>query len=812
MTGAFVLTYVEIDVDRCSLTYGTSPCVAAIPTTGDIKCFNSLASCQDRANFANTPITYRFAVSCDYLPRDIECIPNVDSVSLTPGMISLGKDLGTRSSLSITFKDHRHSDAGPAYDKYPETRTYDPYKQGTYWGKFRARNPYMIGRNLRLIRGVLGQALEDMETRHYVIESFSGPSPSNTFTIIAKDVLKLASGDRAQAPRLSNGRLSADINNSTTSATLAPSGIGNEEYPASGYVCIGGKEICSFTRSGNALTLVRGRLGTTADSHSEDDRVQLVLRFSSADPADIISDLLIDYAGVDPAFIPLSTWQAETGTFLQQLYTGTVSEPTAVEDLISELIEQAALAIWWDDIEQLIKLQVLRQILPDARLFDGENIMEGSLSIEDQPNLRISQVWTFFAQRDPTKSLEDEDNYRSSALTLDIDAEANYGVPAIKKIHSRWIPFGGRAVAEKLNALQLGRFKTPPRKITFNLFRAHDDIQIGNGYRLADWTIQDATGAPLDLDFQVTRLNPRVDMFKVEAEELLFDAAAGVTDRYIYIDSSTSNINLRTIHDSFYPVPTLGDVGAFTVYAIVEEGVTVSSTSTGSPALNVGTWPVGLDIVVEIRGRVVGKDGNGGKGGNGGNANSPSANPNGAAAANGLPGGTAFYTRQAIDLKVSTGEIFGGRGGGGGGGGGGGLRGTGPVYGGYGGGGGGGGGSYASVGARGTGGAGPSSGFNGDDASAAGSPSGGNGGDGYAFGSQHAGDGGNGGAAGAYGAAGANGQVGSAGDNGPPTTYPPLEGSGGARGLGGAGGKAIDGSSYVTVVEGPGDIRGSQVN
>jgi hypothetical protein len=803
-----VLQYVEIDVDRCSLTYGVAPCTASIPTTGAIKCFNSLGTCQDRENFNNVPVTLRFAVDCDYLPDAIPCIPTIAGISLSPGSISLGQDLGTRSSLTVTFNDAPHSDAGTAYDKYPETRGYDPYKRGTYWGKFRARNPYLIGRNLRLIRGLVGQALEDMETRHYVIESFSGPSPANTFSIIAKDVLKLASGDRAQAPKLSGGRLFADLTNVATSATLAPSGIGAAEYPASGFVCIGGREVCAFTRVGNVLTLTRGQLGTTAVAHNEEDRVQLVVRHVSADPADIIYDLLVNYAGVDPAFIQLPSWQTETGTFLQQLYTGTITEPTSVEDLINEIIEQAALVLWWDDIAQLIRLQVLRGIVPNAQRYDENNMLEGTLAVEDQPSLRISHVYTYFSLRDPTKSLTDEDNYAATVLSFDADASANYGVPAIKKIFSRWIPFGGRAIAIKVGDIVLARYKNAPRRVGFELFREHEDIQIGTGYRLSDWSMQDATGEREEITFQVTRLNPKPDKYTVEGEELLFDLGdtGGLNDRIIYIDSNASNVNLRTVHDSFYPAPTLGDVGTVTVTCIIETDVVVSSTLSTLRAFDVGDWPFGLEIIVEFRGTVKGGDGNGGKGGNGGSGNGSASN--GGNGSNGSAGGVAFYTRKAVKVRGLTGKIWGGRGGGGGGSGGGGARGQNPGGQTYdsNGSGGGGGGSYATPGARGNAG---SSGSGGSNGVAGGTPNGGNGGaDPPTNGYTNAGGGGKGGNAGSdYGVAGQNGLPGTQGFGNMSGTKNP-----GSVGLGGPGGPAIDGVSFVTFEETPGDIRGATIN
>jgi hypothetical protein len=237
------------------------------------------------------------------------------------------------------------------------------FKRGTYWGKWRARVRYMRGRPIRLIRGFLGQTLKEMETRHFVVESVDGPGPDGTVTIIAKDPLKLADGDRAQAPALSQGYLQAEITDSETTATLAPAGIGDAEYPASGYAAIGGAEIVSYTRSGDALTIVRAQLGTEAQAHDAEDRVQVVLQYIGQDPADILEDLFTTYAEIDPDYIDLNDWKQETAAYLGRVFTATIAEPTDVSNLASELINQAALSLWWDEIDRKIRLRVLRQIM-----------------------------------------------------------------------------------------------------------------------------------------------------------------------------------------------------------------------------------------------------------------------------------------------------------------------------------------------------------------------------------------------------------------------------------------------------------------
>jgi hypothetical protein len=768
------LSYIELDVPFCTRVYGVAPCTASIPTTGDIKCFNSKNTCQDTANFLAADVTWRFAKPANYLPTDIDIVAaSILDISYTPATISLGKNLGTRATLQVVFKDHPHSDTGEGFDKYLADRDYDPYSQGTFWGKFRARQPFVRGQSLRWITGLLGDDIDDMETRHFIVDSFDGPTPDGKYTIVAKDVLKYADGDRAQAPVLSNGFLSADINASVETAALLPSGIGNAEYPASGLLCIGGNEVVTFTRSGDSLAISRGQRGTTVSTHKAQDRVQLVLAYTSEDAADIIADLLENYAGVPASYITLADWQAETAAFLGTVYTTNICEPTSVKTLVDELIEQAALAIWDDNLQQKVRFQVLRGVVTDADTFTPDNTLQGTLTIKEQPETRLSRVHTYFGQKDPTKPISNLDNYRSTSLVIDEDAESDYGSSSIKTILSRWIPEAGRTVADRLGAIILGRFRDPPRRLTFATARyVETDVDLGQGYRVESFCVQDATGAQNDIPIQATRINPGPDRFTVEAEEMLWTAPdADLTDRQIVFDANNFNINLRTAHDSIYPTPVSGDEVTFTI----NSGVVIASTSVALKAVDVGSWPAGVTVNLVVAGDIRGAGGAGGRGGDGaGDSGDP-----------GQAGGIALYTRYAINLSYPSGsKIYSGGGGGGGGGAGSGAAGA------AGGGGGGGGGTNpGSGGAAGVGGSGSGSPGNAGTVSAGGSAG--------AAGAA-GGGGGPGGAGGAGAVPGSSGTAGSSGS--------------GAGGAAGAAGAAIDGVSFVTVAASGGSILGSQIN
>lgn len=587
MTERKALEYVEVDIDWGSCVYGQGACTAAIGVTGSIKCFNTLATCQDRAHIDLDPVTLRFGRPAEYRPEDIEAIPSIVSVDFTPARLEPGESLGSRSSLRVTFRDHPHSDTGPGFDKYHTERPYDPFNQGSFWAKFRARQPFLRGEPVRWRFGFVGDTLEEMETRHFLVESFDGPTPDGTYTLVCKDPLKLADGDRANAPMPSTGYLNADITNSATSAVLAPAGVGNAEYPGSGFLNIGGKEIVAFTRSGDNLTITRGQKNTTGVAHAGEERVQLCLEYTGDSPAAIAYDLLVNYAGLEPASCSQSTWQGEIDAYLRRDYARFIAEPTSVNQLLSELSENAGLAIWWDDVAEQVRLQVMRQIATDAALYSDELLTMGSFKVKEQPTARVSQVWCGYAVNNPLKGLEDKDNYRQYHVAVDAENEEDYGQATIRKLWAPWIPFGGKSTAERACDLIIGRYGRPPRLFSFSLFRGAQDAPVlGAGYQLEARVLQDATGARERVPIQIVELRPTRGGWDVTALEMSYVAqdSDDVASKTITINVNTNGVDFRALHDTLFPDPVAGD----DVTLIVETGVIVGANTYGAPALYCG--------------------------------------------------------------------------------------------------------------------------------------------------------------------------------------------------------------------------------
>ena len=491
------ISFIELEVKKCQRVYGSSPCTAAVGVTGDQKCFNSRATCQDLPNILEANESVRLAKPSSIKPDDINSTPyieNIESISYTPPVLDLGRSIGVRASLSVSFKDHRSPDSDATGDPYLGDRNYDPYTLGTYFGKLKARHPFLRGQSIYWVQGTDGQEFSAMERRHFIVEETAGPNSSGTYSITAKDALKLAQGDRALAPKASQGYLVNQITAAQTppfTVVLSPFGIGNVDYPTSGTAAIGGKEIVTFTRSGDSLTITaRAQNNTEAAAHEPEDRVQLCLKYSSQTAPTILNSLLTNYTDIPAGYIPLADWVVESNIYLGKSYSTVIAEPTPINSLINEILEQTGSNMWWDSSASKIRWSVLSKPDSSAFEFNESNYLQGSFNIADQLSKRVSRVIVNYGQINPLLNLTDERNYASSLLNIDLESEAFFNnTPAYKNIYSRWIDGDLRDSATFVANLILQRYSTPPRKLGFKILRDSISLmpELSGSYNLKEF-------------------------------------------------------------------------------------------------------------------------------------------------------------------------------------------------------------------------------------------------------------------------------------------------------------------------------------
>lgn len=515
------VTLVEIDQDQCTLEYGVAPCTAEVGVTGDRKCFNTRATCQDPTNYSLGTLTLRFCEADAEVPFSWGAIPSLQSVNTNPAEINPGggdknrSGIGSRAKLSAKFKDHPHSDF--KVDKYRDERTYIPIENGTFWTKWLKRNPYHVNRLIRVREGYLDQDPANMQTRTYVIQEIQGPTSQGMVTVKAEDILTLTDIDKAQAPNVTEGELLSGINETDGTITIVNYRF-ESDYPAPdptfGYSTIrvsdeviryASRSVDSGAGEITLSSLTRGADGTTADSHDAEDTAQICLRYDREDAWEIVRQLLVDYANVPSAYIPFTDWEAEAREWFGSFQISSlITEPEAVDDLISEITTQCLFFIWWDERSQEIKLKALRPPVEGPYIInDYQHIKAGSWNLKVDDDQRISQVWIYYIQRNPTEDLDEPTNFKRLRVRLDGDAEtdAQYGEKKVKRIYSRWLVTQAQAI--NLAAKLLARYRDGAEYLTLELDAKDREIWTGD---VVDATLLgqvDDTGEPEERRYQV---------------------------------------------------------------------------------------------------------------------------------------------------------------------------------------------------------------------------------------------------------------------------------------------------------------------
>ena len=672
------INWLQIDIPVCGLKFADTNSEGTCNSTALTPCFNSLATCSSLPDYEAKTAKAFFTDSTldlDMPTGDLYAgaipIANIQSVDVTPPRIALGEGLGARSTLRVTFTDHPTSDLQSYEDPYTTERNYNPFKQGTFWGKFMARHKFLRGQVVRWAVVDPQQISFDefpADAQIFIIDRFE--MSNGTVALIAKDPASLLDDKRAIAPRLSRGQLSANLNTSATSITLVPEGIGNAEYPASGFVAIGGVEVCAFARSGDVLTLIRGQYNTEAVEHDADDRVQLCIEYDGDDPADIIYDLMIR-GGIPASYINLADWKSRTnapGTgLIQRTYGSLLAEPAPIKSLLVEIMEQSGIFVWWNG--NTFRLDVLRNLAPQS-LYNDDLIQADTITIREQPEKRVSQVWVYFGQINPLESQTDPKNYQAALVTAqatvaDLESKFN-NVSSVKTIFSRWITRLNRAAAERINTLILSRYAIPPKMVGFTLLNTQSSPSLAQAVTIDTYYNQSAQGSNQPLPCQVIEIKPSASRSAIMAEEITFTSIADPDDptvKIIPIDGEVTNIDFRTEYDKLFPEPSEDD----TVILKVNAGGVIGSTSTTLPALTVQNWyatPTTLKIAIDPGGFIVGR---GGQGGNASGTFTPGRIENyDVSASNGQAGGLALLALETIEIENN--GIIGGGGGGGAGG------------------------------------------------------------------------------------------------------------------------------------------------
>ena len=501
-----VIQIVEILQPFCGNVFGSAPCTAT--GTAATKCYKTFATCQDEVNYTAGTKSLFFSRG-NVADRDIDgagyIMPLLVRADTLPTKINLAaasntaEALGNRGSMKVIFRDAPGTDA--IVDPHADERPWDTLKddRGSYWTRWMMRNKYKQNVQINVYEGYLGQSLSEMSKSTYFIESAVGPDSGGKVTLTCYDPLHKVNARESQFPKASPGVLFQGISAGATTMTVAAAV--EADYPTTGTLRID-DEVMTYTgRTFNGKNLVvtglsRGTDKSTAAAHSFDAKVQECQRFTDDTVDDVVARIL-EYDGqFAAAQLDKAGWATEVDTYLA-LYriTNLITEPTAKNDLLSQLQEQLQFYIWWHDRDAVVKLKTLRGLdATPVTLSDTDSILAGNYSSKDLPRQRSSQIWVYHSPTDYTSSRTDPDIYTLKIwANLGSEGENAHGSASIRRIYGNWL--SSTFMTRKLGRKVLHKYVDIPREVTIRCDAKDRILWTGDVLKLDHFRERDIHGA-----------------------------------------------------------------------------------------------------------------------------------------------------------------------------------------------------------------------------------------------------------------------------------------------------------------------------
>lgn len=512
---------VALEQPRCGLRFGVSPCTA----TGVPKCYQTWATCLDVPNIAMTGYMAWLFAKDEALPGlltyvrsgeaiQTNLIPGLVSVTGFAGRINVGaardgeSPFGVRSGVTVVLQDLPWDDH--VGDYYLADRD---GVRGTFWAKWVARNRFTANMRLRVYSGYKGQLQSEMQQRLFLLDRVSGPDSSGRVTLTGIDPLRLADGKRAKFPRATEMVLAGAITASQTTgivitATAADIGDAFGNTGGTRYLRIGSEIIAytGYSSSGTAHTLsgvTRAALGTVAATANANAAAQRVGRYSAMPCWDALHDLLTGHTDLPAGFIDKPAWDAEGGVYLSGFdVSATIHEPTPVEQLCGELMQQCSFYVWWDERAQTIPMKAVRPEVSSARLTDEANAIAGSTGLGADSEAWFTQLFIYYQQRDPTKGF-DATNFERVRVRVEGEIEAAAAADTVRQkiIYSRWLQ--SEAQAQETLVRLMARYRQPPRKLVQTLDAKDRGLAIGDVVAILSRAVVDSEGHQAETLWQV---------------------------------------------------------------------------------------------------------------------------------------------------------------------------------------------------------------------------------------------------------------------------------------------------------------------
>jgi hypothetical protein len=286
-------------------------------------------------------------------------------------------------------------------------------------------------------------------------------------------------------------------------------------------VITGGVRLTGVTRSAPSPYT------TTAKTHDVGDEVQRC-KFFSGTVAEIAEELMVDYAGVDAAYIPTADWTTEATTWAPEDIQRLITEPEGVKSIINEIMSQTLTwGFWFDEIDQEIKFSAIRPADTDedvASINDDDHLVADSVEIIDIPDKIVNEVQVLFGQINPTLRKEDVENYRRGHLAIQADSQSENELNQrrVKSVFGRWHPASNETVVSTFATRTINHRSKRMVEARFKLERKDEDLRSAEFCDLTTLYIVTELGLPATVRMRVLQVSSEGEEVSYRAREDFF--------------------------------------------------------------------------------------------------------------------------------------------------------------------------------------------------------------------------------------------------------------------------------------------------
>ncbi len=532
--------------------------------------------------------------------------PSIESIDFAPIRATPLKGLGYRGQLRIKFKDFPDQTNGTYFGRllgsnpyyldrkikiyngfynYGDTFSISNFIERTYFLKSidgpsdknivtfecvdilskldgdQAIVPTEYEMNLRggllkdAITGVTCPALDDSTTDTFTFTNGDKIPNGSNYIVIDSEIIKV----------FANGTTSVNITGRAQQGTTAASHSSGASVTLSSWVELESStgtfptgnvtlrindEIVNGTMSSDDCNITsRAQYGSEAGDHERYDKVVDCYVKDNVNVVDVLYELIDDYTEIDATtYITQADWNQERDDFLaSETIDLVVSESTSVKEVIEDLTSQTYLLMWWDDINQKIRLKSIGPNIASTTQIDyRQHILDVNHRVRTSQLKAINELWVYYNRRDWSNDDEKPKNYQDLFIKIDVDAQTDLGVRKVKKLFADSVRT--EATAIKISQRYIAQNKEGYRTITFSLDPVHATIEVGDVIDITSDLDQGSDGNPTTRSYLVVEKEDkghRID-FKAEATGFL----TGESTLYALIaPNSMDNYTLASTDD-----------------------------------------------------------------------------------------------------------------------------------------------------------------------------------------------------------------------------------------------------------------------